>query len=366
MKKIFYLPLMFLPLFISECSKNNDTVKPDNTIDFSIRESHSDTAFRVNDVIQLADSSFIMVGGASIHKGNFQNLVMKYDKNGKRVWISIKSNTDSPKGFSRVFAVTQNKISAYRDKGFTYDLAPRIVDYNTNGKYLDQNYVNTYIDMNAVEYVSGNFFLAGGKNGVVAFQELDPNGSSKWLKFYYSGKSMLSLSDLSDTSFVAIGGGDISISTNQLMTLNNKGDTLKTFPYKGFVVKGLQNGDFLATTGGTTNVQFRSFDQSGSVKWSSDKGSSGVTNAYPSGCYSILEYDKGYFIFTMIGNDGNLYCYEYDIAGKLVNTIQINDIGSDTRIAINKTFNNGLIVVKSVSSTTPGDVEIIKYSDVTP
>ena len=77
MKKIFYLPLMFLILLLSECSKNNDTVKPDNTIDFSFTENHTDTAFRINDVIQLADSSFIMVGGASIHKGNFQNLVMK-------------------------------------------------------------------------------------------------------------------------------------------------------------------------------------------------------------------------------------------------------------------------------------------------
>jgi hypothetical protein len=364
MKRLLYL-LPGLTLLFTTCSKNNDNVNPENKIDFSISESYTDTAFRINDIIQLADSSYILVGGASINKGNFQNLIMKYNKSGKRVWVNIKSNSDSPKGFSRVFPINKNKLSAYRDKGFAYDPAPRIVDYDSKGKLTLQNFVNTSITMHGLDYVAGSYFLAGEKSSVVAFQELDPNGTSKWLKFYNSGKSMLSISSLSDTTFITIGGGDISISSNLMMKLNNKGDTLWTKPRKGFTVQGLADGNFLAITGGPQDIQFQSFDNSGSAKWKSDY-SDANSSSYDQGCYNILAYQSQYFIFTMLKNDGILYCYEYDLSGNLVNTIKINDIQSGTQVAATNTIDNGLIVVKSVTSTAPGKVELIKYSNVTP
>ncbi len=364
--KGIYPPLLLLTfLFLSHCNKNNDNITPKNQVDFDIRENFADTSLRINDVIQLSDSSFIMTGGASMNGGTFQNLIMKYDKSGKKVWISIKSQSDSPKGFSRVIAVSNSKYSAYRDKGFSYDPAPRIVDYNSNGNLIFQNFVNTSISMYGLAYKSGNYFLAGEKNNYMAFQELKPDGTSQWIKFYLYGPAALSISALSDSNFVAIAGGKSTQTGNYLMKINEKGDTLWTLPYKGYAVKVLADNDFLAITGSEPNVNFIMFDSQGNEKWKI-VNSDAATTSFDQGCSDILDFNSQYYIFSILKNDGTLYLYECDNSGNLKNTIQVTGIQSNTQVALNKTFDNGLIVVKSNISSSSKTFEIIKYSQVTP
>ncbi len=364
--KRFYIPILLLAaLSLSRCSKNNDNVSPKNQVDFDIQQNFADTSLRINDIIQLADSSFIMTGGASMNGGNFQNLIMKYDKNGKKVWVSIKSLSDSPKGFSRAFALSQSKYSAYRDVGFSYDPAPRIVDYNSSGTLLSQNFVNTSISMFGLAYESGNYYLAGVKNNYMAFQELKPDGTSQWIKFYLYGPAALSISALSDSDFVAIAGGKSSQTGNYLLKINNLGDTLWTRPYKGYIVKALANNDFLAISGSEPNVDFIMFDDHGNENWKVENTDVSTTS-FDQGCSNILDYNSQHFIFSILKNDATLYLYEFDVSGNKTNTIQVKNVSSDTQVALTTTMDNGVIVVKSNISSSTKTLELTKYSKVIP
>ena len=365
MRKIYFLLLLLPILFFIRCNKNNESIKPENLIAFDNIENYSDTSFRINDIFQLGDSSYLLTGGVSISKEPFQNLIMKYDKSGKRIWINIKSHSDSPKGFSRVTIVNQNKYSAYRDKGFAYDPAPRIVDYDSKGKLIFQNFVNTSITMHGLTYVNGKYYLAGEKNKVMAFQKLDPDGTSKWLKFYQYAPAALSISQLSDSNFVCIGGGNSENVGYYLLKLNNKGDTIWTKPYKGFVVQGLPDGDFLAISGTGQYIEYIRFDKNAEEKWK-NQFTDASPSSYEAGCFNILGYNSKYFMFTMLKDDGIFYLYEYDESGNPVNTLTVNDINPSIHIAITKTLDEGFIAVKSSIDTNPRDLELIKYSHVTP
>ncbi len=352
-------------LLIYQCSKNNEPSGPPNILSFDNTENYTDTVFRVNDVIQLPDSSFIMAGGASIQNGKFQNLIMKFDKSGKKVWIRIKSQSDSPKGFSRIVAVSSGKLSAYRDVGFSYDPAPRIVDYDYNGNLVFQNFVNTSIIMHGLVYMKSKYYLSGEKNNVMAYQEVNPDGTSQWIRFFLNEPPSLSVSNVSDSALVAIGGGNTSRTGRFLYKINLQGDSLWTRPFGGYEVQGLSNGNFLAVTGSGSDIDFAMFDTDGHESWKNSFSDAG-TSSYATGSYRNLDFQSQYYLFSLLKSDGLLYAYVYDGSGNRVNMIKITGVSGTSQVAITETMDNGFLVVKTNQSASTHDFELIKYSQVIP
>jgi hypothetical protein len=363
MKRILLELCICLNLLIQGCN-NGESPKPGENISFDIKENYTDTCFRVNKIIQLSDSGYILAGGASTGNGKFQNLFMKYDPAGKRVWVNIKSHSDSPKGFCEIIKLNENKLYAYRDYGFNYDPSPRIVEYNGKGKMIFQNIIGIGIKMNSLVFIPYDYFIAGQDQGHLAYQKLDTGARSKWIKRYSFAPAGLSITQTEDNNFISIAGGNDSGNGNYLIKIDPEGDTIWTRNYKGYVVKALSDGNFLAITGTGSNIDFIMFDNPGNEKWKIQYTDASISS-FTAGCLNILDFDSGYYVFTMLKDDGIFYIYVFNKSGKLTKTDQISDISTNDQLAIAKTIDEGIIVVKSNISNTSKIFEIIKLPKVT-
>lgn len=370
MKKLFAYCFVIFSIF--SCTKENDITPTANKIVLPTDEFHyyhetADTSYRIKGIIQLKDSSYILYGGMSLDDPfkapyrEFQNIIMKLDKYGQRVWQRRSGAANSPNGLDKLYITSNNNFIGFRHP-FIND-SPILFEFDSLGKSLSEKIISTTTKSVDIIRDDHGYLIVGG--GQPTFHKISFSGNIEWTKKYSFIMNPSSVSQFSDKSFALIGFGGSNY-RNCLMKLDQNADSLWSKKYIGYKVQALPDNNILAIINGPDNMlKFIRLDTQGEELWRVGAGyieraSANYTNL------NIIRFDDDNYVFSareLTSNDNSLYLYLISGSGEVKRRIQIKLSIPWHFFALTRTLDNGILVVKS-ESIYKTSLDFIKLPDI--
>ena len=223
-----------------------------------------DSLSNIQCVIQLKDSSYMLVGGIQINL-KAKNLIIKLDKYGNKEWLKMP-DTHAPNGFERVF-VDGNQLVAYRS--YIHSNYPALVYFNNNGDVVNEfEIANSIVGYDVLQENDG-YIAIGEIEGFEGVQKINKQGTVVWTE-KLSDATGLSISKLPDGNFITIGGATYSGPGGDfLVKIDNAGKKIWSKTVSGYSVLALPDTGFiiLAHNKYTNNIELIRFDKEGNQLW---------------------------------------------------------------------------------------------------
>ena len=278
----------------------------------------------IQDVIQIDDSSYILVGAEFFNWKN-SNLIMKIDKFGNKEWSTVMKNTHSPNGFERVFYDNGNLI-AYRSNHYSLEdgEAPEMVIFDSNGRIIDNFIIENSIVANDIIKDNDDYIAVGtgGSLARFAIQKINSSGVLVWNKSDGNPVSA-SISKLPDGHFIAIGHSS-NLADNLLVKINPNGEKIWTKQIRGRKILALSdNGFFAFIYNGFESTSLARFDEQGNEVWNYKVDLNEGINI--DNRLTLINYGTDHFIFSFSTEfNRKVITYVLDKDGKLSNKFETN------------------------------------------
>lgn len=363
MKSNLFLATLILTssIFIG-CSKE-ETIEsepvqqeePTNEFNKSITVEYSSI---IQDVIQLNDSSYIMVG-AEYFNFNNSNLIMKIDKFGNKEWATTMKDRHSPYGFEKVF-YDNGSLMAYRSSRYSNQLgeAPEMVKFDSKGNIMDNFIIQNSI--NAKDIIKdNNDFIAIGTGGSLqrfAIQKINPSGVLVWNNSD-GAPPCSSISKLPDGNFISIGHSN-NLADNLLIKIDPFGKKIWTKQIRGRKILALIDNGFIAFIyNGFESTSIARFDEQGNEIWNYKVDLNEGINFDNS--LTLINYGTNHFIFSFSTEfNRKVITYVLDKDGKLSNKFDTNLENSlINQVTITKTLKKDLFITYETNSYLNGQPE---------
>lgn len=346
-KFIYFL----LAILLIGCSQDEPTPDPnpepeillEPTDDFLRQYTTKDSIFILNSMVQLSDSSYTISGAVRYDETGNKNVLMNFDKYGKRTWTTVMKDTYTPSGIQKLYKNSFGYVG-YVGHHYNFEKSPHIIFFDGKGNVEKEIFTNNEILGNDVYKDGNNFLIAGYADGNMLLRMITQDGNLIWNKGFQFYPRAHSLTKLDDGNFIVIGGGGYTGEGEYLIKLDNKGEVIWSKPYKGLEVTALPNNEFLAITTSGDSPSLVRFDELGTKVWDiplQALGPGSLGNAL-----TILNYDE--FLVTAYINDAsNLNILVSDLDGNVIKLHTIDSLRGGMYTLVSKTLDGGLLISHS-------------------
>lgn len=360
--KLFLIILILTSYFFNGCSQEesieNESVQEETTSEFnkSITFQYDSV---IQDVIQLSDDSYIMVG-AEYFNSNNTNLIIKIDKYGNKEWTTTMKDRHSPYGFERVF-YDNGTLMAHRSSHYSKKVgeAPEMVRFDSKGIIVDNFIIENSVNANDI-IKDNDDYIAIGKGGTLqrfGIQKISSSGALVWNKSDGS-PACSSISKLPDGNFICIGNSN-NLADNLLIKINPAGEKIWTKQIRGRKVLALSDNGFIAfINNGFESTSLARFDEQGNEIWNYKVDTNEGIRFDNS--LTLINYGTNHFIFSFSTEfNRKVTTYVLDKSGTLSNKLNTNLDNNSIidQVTITKTLDEGLFITYDTNPYLNGKFE---------
>lgn len=307
--------------------------------DFLKQYTSKDSIFILNSMVQLSDSSYTISGAVRYDETGNKNVLMNFNKYGKRTWLTVMEDTHTPYGIQKLY---KNSFGYVGHVGHHYNFedSPHIIYFDGNGNVEKEILTNNSILGHDVVRDGNNFLIAGYGDGDMLLRMITQDGNLIWNKSFQFYPDAHSLDKLDDGNFIVIGGGGYTGVGEYLLKVDNKGEVIWSKPYKGLEVTALPNNEFLAVTTGDSSSLVR-FDELGTKVW--DIPLQDLSLANLGDALTIINYDD-FVVTAYVNNKYNLNILVSDLDGNVIKLHTIDSLRGGKYTLVSKTLDGGLLI----------------------